>query len=82
MSLAAVDKSDSVLTVENFTFFKEPIGMDQQQEILRYAKQRRVSGSSFSFSARRTAAAVFLCLSRNLRRLLWVFVIGFGGAAG
>jgi hypothetical protein len=37
-----VDKSDSSLSGENFTFFKEPIGMDSNQEILRYAKTRRV----------------------------------------
>jgi hypothetical protein len=37
-----VDKSNSLLTGENFTFFKEPIGMDSTQEILRYAKTRRV----------------------------------------
>lgn len=29
--------------MENFTFFKEPIGMDTNQEILRYAKTRKVT---------------------------------------
>lgn len=37
-----VDKHASPYTVDNFTFFKEPIGMDSQQEMLRHAKQRRV----------------------------------------
>lgn len=37
-----VDKADTNFSVENFTFFKEPIGMDSTQEILRYAKTRRV----------------------------------------
>jgi len=40
--LFLVDKVNSTFTVENFTFFKEPIGMDSTQEILRYAKTRRV----------------------------------------
>lgn len=40
--LFLVEKGNSTYTVENFTFFKEPIGMDSTQEILRYAKTRRV----------------------------------------
>jgi hypothetical protein len=36
-----VDKSDSSLSGETVRF-KEPIGMDSNQEILRYAETRRV----------------------------------------
>lgn len=39
-----LDKTVSPYTVENFTFFKEPIGMDAQQEMLRHAKQRKEEG--------------------------------------
>lgn len=39
-----LDKTDTNFSVENFTFFKEPIGMDSSQEILRYAKTRRDDG--------------------------------------
>lgn len=39
-----MDKTGGLLSTENFTFFKEPIGMDSSLEILRYAKtNRRVS---------------------------------------
>ena len=41
--ISPVDKTVSPYTVENFTFFKEPIGMDAQQEMLRHAKQRKVT---------------------------------------
>ena len=37
-----VEESDSSLSGENLTFFKEPIGMDSIREILRYAETRRV----------------------------------------
>ena len=37
-----VEKTKSHFTGDYFTFFKEPIGMEAHQEILRYAKQRKV----------------------------------------
>ena len=36
-----VEKTGSSLSSENFTFFKEPIGMESSLEILRYAKTNR-----------------------------------------
>ena len=59
-------KHSSPYTSEHFTFFKAPIGMDTQFEILRDAKQRD-AGHSFSSSREKSLRA--RQVKRNLKEL-------------
>lgn len=58
-----MEKADSVLSVENFTFFKEPIGMESDLEILRYAKTRKVKMCCLGFLLTRNVYSIRMTLA-------------------